>query len=142
MLRTIGGLLAGIIVAFATIWAIELASHQIYGAPSGVDPRDREAVAAVIRGMETGALGLVVFAWFGGALVGGVVAGLIALRRWAAWTVAGVVALASILNILFYPHPDWMQVMAFIAPALGGLVAGHFTAARAARRPAGSATDG
>jgi hypothetical protein len=133
MLKRIGGLFAGILVGFAVVWGIELISHQLHPRPAGIDPRDREAVAAMIRAIPAGALALVVFAWFAGAFAGGLAAGMIAGRRWAAWAIAAAMALAATLNILMFEHPDWMQVMAVIAPALGGLLAGHFTAVQVAR---------
>jgi hypothetical protein len=134
MLKTIGGILAGIVVALATIAIIDLANHQIFPRPEGLDLRDREAVSTAIMATPAAGLGLVVFAWFAGALTGGAIAGLVTGLRWTAWLVAGVVAASSVANILMFPHPDWMQVLAVIAPALGGVVAGHFAGRRAVRR--------
>jgi hypothetical protein len=82
-------------------------------------------MAALIRGRPPGAMAFTVAAWFAGALAGGIVANLIANRRWPAWVMAGVVALASILNVLVIPHPDWVQIAAFVVPVLGGLIARH-----------------
>lgn len=134
MLKTIGGIVAGIVVAFATVAIIDLANHQVFPRPEGLDLRDRDAVGAAIMGTPGAGLGLVVFAWFAGALAGGAVAALVTGLRWAAWLVAGLVAASSVANILMFPHPGWMQVMAVIAPALGGVVAGHYAGRRAARR--------
>ncbi|MFN3943624.1 MAG: hypothetical protein ACK4K7_01685 [Allosphingosinicella sp.] len=127
MLKTIGGIIAGLLVGFAVIMAVETLSQSLFPRPAAVDPRDRDAVSALIRDLPAGALGLVAFAWFAGALAGGLVAGRIVRRRWAAWTIAALVALAAVANIMLFEHPDWMQVMALIAPALGGLIAGHFS---------------
>lgn len=133
MARIIGGIVAGIVSAFAAIWLIELVGHSIYPVRSDVNYGNVEEMASLIRGMPLGAQAFVVAAWFGGALIGGVVANLIADRRWPAWPVAALVAAASILNILMIPHPDWMQVGAVVAPVLGGLIATHLARGRAAR---------
>ena len=125
MARIIGGIVAGVVVGFAAIWLIELAGHSVYPVRSDVNYGNVEEMASLIRGMPAGAQAFVVGAWFGGALAGGGVANLIARRRWPAWPVAGMVAAASILNILMIPHPEWMQVGAVLAPVLGGLVATH-----------------
>ena len=133
--RIIGGIVAGIVSAFVAIWLIEFVGHSVYPLRSDVNYGNAEEMASLIRGMPIGAQAFVVCAWFGGALAGGVVANSIAKRRWPAWPVAGLVAAASILNILMIPHPEWMQVGAVIAPVLGGLIATHLARGRAEGRP-------
>ena len=125
MVRTIGGLAAGAVAGFLTIWAIEMIGHLFYPIRSDISIGNREQLAALIRGLPLGAQAFVVAAWLGGAVVGGAVAYRISGRRWAAWAIAGLVALAAILNILMIPHPEWMQVGAVVAPLIGGLVAAH-----------------
>ena len=133
MLRTIGGLAAGVLAGFLAIWLIEMIGHQLYPLPSDVSLGNREQMAALIRGLPAGAQAFVVAAWLGGALVGGAVAYRISGRRWTAWAVAALVALAAILNILMIPHPEWMQVGAVVAPLIGGLLAAHLGRPRGSR---------
>lgn len=123
MARLILGIVAGMVAAFATVFAIDLAGHQIYPLPSDLNMRDPEAVGAFIETMPAGALAVVVIAWFAGALDGGVVASLIARRAWTVWPIAGAVALAGIVNVLMIPHPAALQIGAVVAPLLGGLAA-------------------
>lgn len=125
MLRIILGIVAGIVAAFAGVMAIELTGHQFFPQPSDLNMRDPEQIRAAIDALPLGAMLFVIAAWFGGALVGGVVAKLISQRVWAAWAIAGVVALAGIMNILMIPHPLLMQIGAVAAPLLGGLLAAH-----------------
>lgn len=122
--RLILGIVAGLVVAFATVFAIDLAGHQIYPLPSDLNLRDPEAVGAFIRTMPTGALALVLIAWFVGALDGGIVAALVSRRAWTVWVVAAFVAVAGIVNVLMIPHPVLLQIGAVVAPLLGGFVAG------------------
>lgn len=125
MLKLVGAIAAGVIAAFVTIVAVELLGRQAY--PTGeVDLRDSEAVAEMIASMPTGALLVVAFSWFLGALTGGSVAAVLSGRWRAAWAVGALVALAAVANILMYPHPEWMQVLAVIAPGIGAVIAGHF----------------
>ncbi|MFN3387695.1 MAG: hypothetical protein ACK40O_02095 [Allosphingosinicella sp.] len=134
MLKTIAGVAAGIVAAVAAILLVQFVGHAVY--PAGeVDFRDREAVSAMIRSLPVGALLFVAAAWFTGALAGGAVAAWISGRRWTAWLVGAVVALMAVVNIFTYPHPAWMQIAAIVAPALGGIVAGHLAGRRP--RPAG-----
>ena len=121
--RLILGIVAGALVAFATVFCLDLAGHQIYPLPSDLNMHDPEAVGAFIRTMPAGALAIVVVAWFVGALDGGIVAALIARRGWTVWPVAGLVAAAGVVNVLLIPHPVALQIGAVAAPLLGGFAA-------------------
>lgn len=125
MARIIGGIVAGLAIGLFSIWAIEMIGHLIYPLPAELNIRDPEQIETLIRTMPFGAQAFVVAAWFGGALIGSALAMRIAGRAWAAWLVAGVVAAAGIINILFIPHPVWMQISAVAAPLLGGLLGIH-----------------
>ncbi len=129
MLRTIGGIIAGIAIGLAAIMAVQFVGQQIY--PTGnVDLRDREAMAALIASLPARALMFVVLAWFLGAFVGGAVAARISGHRWAAWAIGGLIALTGVANVLMYPHPLWMQIAAVVAPLLGAVIAGHMFGAK------------
>ena len=130
MLRLIGGIVAGIVLALATVFLVELIGRVVYPFDD-IDMHDRQAVGEMIAAMPVGALLIVAAAWLLGAFVGGAVAARIGGRRWAAWLVAGIVLLFALATILMYPHPAWMQIAAIVAPALGGLLAGHLAAPRA-----------
>ena len=120
--RIIAGVVAGILAAFAAVYAVELIGRFFYPA-ANVDVSDIEQLKAMMATMTIGAKLFVAGAWFVGAFAGGLVAALIVRRPWAAWTPAIVVALAALANILVMPHPAWMQVSAFVLPLLGGLLA-------------------
>ena len=121
--RMILGIALGIVVAFATVFAINLAGHQVYPLPSDLNMRDPEAVGAFIETMPPGALAIMVIAWFAGALDGGIVAALVSRRSWTVWPAAGLVAAAGVINVLMIPHPVLLQIGAVAAPLLGGLAA-------------------
>ncbi len=123
MAKAVLGMVAGIVVAFATVFAIDLAGHQIYPLPSDLNMTDPEAVGAFIRTMPGAALAIVVIAWFAGALDGGLVAALISRRAWTVWPVAAAVAVGGIVNVLMIPHPVTLQIGAVAAPLLGGFAA-------------------
>ena len=134
MARLIGGIVAGILAAFAAVWIIDLVGHMIYPLPSDIAMRSFEEVGAYIQSMPPGALAFVLAAWFAGALVGGLVAALISERHWTVWLIAGLVAVAGLVNILMIPHPVLLQIGAIAAPLLGGLVASQITRNRLAGR--------
>ena len=121
--RTVLGIAAGILVAFATVFAINLAGHQIYPLPSDLNMDDAEAVGAYIQARPAGADAVVLIAWFVGAADGGLVAALVSRRAWTVWPIAGLVAAAGLVAVLMIPHPVLLQIGVIAAPLLGGLAA-------------------
>jgi hypothetical protein len=117
------GVVAGIVAAFATIWAIEMVHHLVYPLPNDVRLTDKAGIARYFAGMSLPQLLFIAGGWFAGALVGGVVAAKVSRRRGAVWAVAGLVTLAAIGNILYVAHPLFLQVSAVVAPLLGGWLA-------------------
>lgn len=138
MIRNILGIVAGLIVAVVTVMAIQALGHLLYPYPADVDLSDPEQIARVFPTIPVTAKLFVVAAWFGGALAGAATAKAIAGRDWAAWTIAGLIAIGAVANLFVIPHPAWMQLSAVIAPLLGGLVANHLVRRR--ERPARAAT--
>ncbi|HEX6377057.1 MAG TPA: hypothetical protein VFZ91_15205 [Allosphingosinicella sp.] len=122
--RLIIGIVAGIVTAFATVFAIYLIGHQIYPLPTDLNMYDPEAVGAFIETMPAGARALVLIAWFVGAFAGGLVAAAISRRAWTVWPIAAVVAAAGVVYVLMIPHPVLLQIGAVVAPLLGGFAAG------------------
>ncbi len=144
MLRTISGIVLGIVIGVACVWLIQFIGHSIFPIDPIRDLQDRAEVARIIAAAPAGALAFVALAWFGGAAVGGAVAGRIAQRSWAAWVVAALILIAAVANIVMFPHPMWMNVAAFVAPLLGGLVGARLAGeparrAEVVREPAGHA---
>lgn len=143
MARNIGGIVAGIIAAFAIIWLVDLLGHALFPPPAGLGMRDSAAaIGAYLAAMPAGAQFFVALSWFAGALAGGAVAYRISGEAWAAWTIAILVALAAIANIVMIPHPMVLQVAAVVAPLLGGLIARQIGRGRAVEAGAPPAADG
>jgi hypothetical protein len=140
MLRTIGGILAGVVAAFAAIWCVEMVGHILYPIPSDVTLNDGARLGAFILSMPVGAQLFVLAAWLLGALAGGLVAALISRQRWTAWLIAGLVAVAGLINIFWLPHPELLQIGSVVAPLLGGLLASQLARRRLARADVGVAS--
>lgn len=130
MLRIIGGLLAGVVAVFATVFAIEWVGHQFFPISGEVNLRDPAANPTLITGAPVGAQLFVVAAWLGGALLGGLAAGRVSRRHWPVWAVAALVVVAALGNIVMIPHPVWMQIGAVVAPLLGGFIASRMVSER------------
>jgi hypothetical protein len=123
MARAVLGIVAGIVAALATVFAIDLAGHQLYPLPSDLNLDDYEAVGTYVQARPAGASAFVLIAWFLGAADGGIVAALISRRAWTVWPVAGAVAATGIVAVLMIPHPALMQIGTVVAPLLGGFAA-------------------
>ena len=113
MLRTFGGIIAGLAAVFATVITLELIAHQLF------------PTASASASIPVGAQIFVVAAWFAGSLVGAVVSARISRAGWTVWVIAALVALLAVAAIFMIEHPVWMQIASVIAPFLGGVAAHH-----------------
>ena len=80
LLRTTLALLAGVVVTFFTISAVEQLGHILYRAPAGLDWQDSSAVSAYLKQLPVGALLLVLAGWLLGVFTGLTAATLLAGR--------------------------------------------------------------
>lgn len=132
MLRSVVGVLVGVIMGALIVLVVEAASHQLFPAPTGFNPKDAGAVASLPFATKFSVL----VAWCAGAFGGGVAASLIA-KRWAptAWVVAATILLFAASNFSAFPHPLWMMLGAAPATLLGGRLAIAATRATYGRPP-------
>jgi hypothetical protein len=127
ILRSILGVVFGLVASMATITAVHQLSLLFYPLPEGVDANNVEQLKELLPKMPMEALVLVVLAWESGAFVGGAVAALIA--GWARCVHAGIIGAlvlaATIANFRMLPgHPDWMIVAGLLLPLPVSLIAG------------------
>ena len=130
MLRTILGIVAGVVVAFVVLMGLEMAGHAAMPPPAGLDPADPEDLKQMVASASTAAKAWVVFAWFAAAVAGGWVARRLTRASWAGWVIAGLIVVGGIANIMMIPHPLWMQIAAVVAPLLGGWLVTRLPAGR------------
>ncbi|NWG93432.1 MAG: hypothetical protein HXY21_13155 [Parvularculaceae bacterium] len=133
MVRSIIGVLVGVIIGAFIVLAVEAVSHQAFPPPAAFDAKDAGAVAALPLGAKLSVL----FAWFSGAF-GGAVAALAIARRWApaGWVVAATILLFAATNFAAFPHPLWMIIASIPATLAGGQLAILLTRANYGRPPA------
>ncbi|WP_135084164.1 hypothetical protein [Sphingomonas parva] len=123
-MRIIGGLVAGFVIALVAIFGVSWVNQLLYPALGTVSMADRNNFGAIIESSGVGAQLIFAISWFAGAFVGGWVAGAISGRRWALWTIAGLILLNAAASALLGRYPPLLQVSAIIAPLLGGWLAG------------------
>ncbi len=102
-LRIILALLAGAIVAILVVAGVEYAGHAT------AQPDAAWVVAAFAPGF--------------GALVGGVLAILLARWRYAGWVLAVILAALAAINLMSFAHPQWFAPVVGIALVIGGWLA-------------------
>jgi hypothetical protein len=135
-MRAIAGIIVGLVAGFlATILIGIVGVGATFSAPAGMDATNTRQVLEAFADMPQGPKIALMIAWFGGGLVGALVAKLIARKAWAAWTVAALVAAYVVLNTLVLPLPGWMQALSIAAPLLGGLIGNYLIAARDSGAP-------
>ena len=134
--RTILGALAGLVLAVVTIMLVELAGHQLYPPPEGLNPMVTEDMAKIIQSLPAGAMLFVVAAWVIGAFDGGFVAAWIAGKGHprAAAVVPALMVMAGVIGMIVQMpgHPLWMAVAGLLLPIPAAL-AGAALAARLKR---------
>jgi hypothetical protein len=117
MVRTILGILAGLVVAWLAMTVCEFASLFLHRPPAGLDLRDPQALAAHIAAAPLSAMLVVIAGWALAAFAGALVAARIARHSLPAALVIGVLVLAGVIaNNTMIPHPLWMTIAGIALP--------------------------
>jgi hypothetical protein len=118
MVRSIGALIAGLLVMLIVISSIQWIGHSIYPPPDGLDPKDPTAMAAAIAELPFGALAMVLLSYAAGSFLGGGTGAAVSVRHKRGVAILlGVVMTALVaLNFVIIPHPLWMIVVGLLIP--------------------------
>ncbi|MBY0422666.1 MAG: hypothetical protein K2Q06_10205, partial [Parvularculaceae bacterium] len=124
MLRSVIGVVVGIVVGAALVFVMERIGHVVYPTPAGFDFKDPEQLKLLVAATPLGAKLFVVAGWFLASFVGGLVALRVA-RNWAptAWIVAIAFLGLTAMNFAAIPHPLWMVIAGVIVCLGGGYLA-------------------
>lgn len=121
IIKLITGTLAGVIVAGLTVGVVEWIGHALFPPPPGLDLSDPAAMATIIDNLPAGALSFVLFGWFTGSLLGGIVAGVVSRNRIAPWVVSGFILAGGIHSFIAIPHPLWMMATGIALPIIAAI---------------------
>lgn len=139
MLRSIVALLCGAIAGSIFNMAIIMLSWVMYPLPDGANMSDPETMKPYIESLPAPAFLVVLTAHAGGALVGGLVAALIA-RRWQlilGAIVGGFFLLGGISTVMSLPGPLWFAVADLVLYVPCGILGARLAPRRAATAAAG-----
>jgi len=129
MIRSILGVVVGIVAAVIVVGVLEAAGHWIFPPPPGIDLSDPEQLKTIMDKIPPVALVAVLVAWGAGSLAGGFTAAAIARRAHVvhALIVGGIQCAFGIITMLMIPHPlwFWFAAIAIVVPAsyVGALLA-------------------
>ncbi|MBV9494597.1 MAG: hypothetical protein JOZ54_10155 [Acidobacteria bacterium] len=132
MLRAIGGVLAGIVIAFGVIVVFQLVVQAIYPPPRGANMDDPATVARLAAMTPIGARLTVILSWTLGSFLGAWLAGRIGKRAVPAVTPGVLVAAAAVANMFQTPHPVWFWIVSLALVAIATITG----AALGAKKPA------
>lgn len=121
MLRDIGAIIAGLVVAFGAIMGVQMIGHAIWPPPTDIDWNNVGDARTYISQLPFLALLFPIASYFVGAIAGPFVASKIGTARPAVF--AGVIGLvllaATIANLIQIPHPYWFSALALAAVLVG-----------------------
>jgi hypothetical protein len=127
-MRTVLGVLAGIVVAIICIFVIEGIGHFVYPPPPDLDLSNPEAAARIIAALPLGAFVFVLAGWFLGTLAGGWTANAIGRVGVGGWVVALVVICGGLYTMWLIPHPTWMWAAGVGLPLVAAWLVQRFAA--------------
>lgn len=132
--KNIAAGIAGIIIAIALVWLVEMLGHSVYPPPADLDFADADAMRNYIATLPIGAFLFVGGAWFVATLVGTFAACKIGSAKPIVFAsvVGGLMLLATAANLVMIPHPPWFAVLgvagvvvaAWLGMKLGGSTPG------------------
>lgn len=129
MIRNAAAFVVGIVIAFLTVWLIDMLGHMVFPPPAGLDFSDPSAVKPYLATLPIGAflfiLASAVVAAFAGTLAACHIGTTSPLN--CAIVVGGIVFAATVANFIAIPHPLWLSIGTLI-----GIVASAWLAARLA----------
>src|SRR5262245_55327413 len=124
LLRSVGSVVAGLVVAFIPIIAAEIFGAIYHPFPPGIDPSDMEACKAHVARMPTWILAVGAAFWAAAPLAGAWVATrLAAARHPAHGFIVGAILLAlACVNMAMLPYPIWFPIANFVTFPVGTML--------------------
>lgn len=123
MLRSVIGLLTGVVIGAGLYWWGGKLYQQHVIAPSQADATRPHEYGAFLASDPVAALTGAPLVWTLVALIGGAVAVLIARKTWPGWWIGGLAFGCVVVNMLYIPLPWWARAAGVAGVALGAFLA-------------------
>ena len=113
LLRSVGSVIAGLVLAFVFVVAAEVVSAIFHPFPTGVDPYDLEACKAHVARYPTWLLAICTAIWVAAPLTGAWLATRLGTARHSNHgTVVGMILMATAgYNMGMLPYPIWFPIV-------------------------------
>jgi hypothetical protein len=118
MIRTLGGVAAGIAIAIVLMMIVEALGNAAFPPPA-LDLNNPDAPAVLPLRNQLAPI----FGWFVASLVGGWLAIQMSARPWTSWLVAASVLVGGILDFALGRHAVGVMIAGLVAPVLGAWLA-------------------
>lgn len=114
--KNIAAGIAGVVIAVALVWLIEMIGHSVYPPPPNLDFADPDAMRDYISTLPIGAFLFVGGAWFVATLCGTFAACKIGTAKPVvfAGVVGGLMLIATAANLIMIPHPLWFSILGIV----------------------------
>jgi hypothetical protein len=123
ILRRIGAVLLGLVIAIAIVQIAELGVHGMYPPPPGTNMHDMNAIKAYVASMPVAPLLLVLAGWLVGTLLGTWVAARTGRSAVPAYVVGALLLCGGIANSFLIPQPVWFSIASLVIYIGGTLIA-------------------
>jgi hypothetical protein len=114
MLRKIGGVLLGLVVAWLLVMLAEALVHKFYPPPAGINMNDFNEVKKFVASLPVSALLLVLSGWLMGTLAGTFAAARVGRSATPAYVLGAILLAAGIANAIIIPQPVWFSAVSFV----------------------------
>jgi len=132
ILRRIGAVVLGVILAVGIVQVVEVIGHKMYPPPPGYNMHDMNNVKKYVASLPVTVLVVVLAGWLVGTLVGTFAAAKIG-RSFVPGYIVGVFLVAGgIANALVIPQPLWFSIASFVIYIAMTLIGAHFGVRRLA----------
>jgi len=130
ILRRIGAVIVGLIVAFLLVFAAEGIAHKIYPPPPGTNMQDMAQVKAFVATLPLSVLLIVLTGWLIATFVATWLAARIAGTPIPGYIVGALLLCAGIANAFMLPQRVWFSIASIVI-----YIGATWVGARAGARP-------
>jgi hypothetical protein len=114
ILRRIGAVIVGMIVAFLLVAGAEGIAHKIYPPPPGTNMQDMAQVKAFVATLPLSVLLIVLTGWLIATFAATWLAARIAGTPIPGYVVGALLLCAGIANAFMIPQPVWFSIASFV----------------------------
>jgi hypothetical protein len=130
ILRRVGAVIVGMIVAFLLVAGAEGIAHKVYPPPPGTNMQDMAQVKAFVATLPLSVLLIVLTGWLIATFVATWLAARIAQTPIPGYIVGALLLCAGIANAFIIPQPVWFSIASIVI-----YIGATWVGARAGARP-------